>query len=110
MTTERAVPDLSPTQASEPAPTAVPKPNRGGAPRGNQNARKHGFYSTALTPEEQEALGRALELKDLTPEIALMRVKLMELVSYPETSPELVIKAARTLTRMVGVQHEVTFH
>ena len=88
--------------------TASPR-NRGGQ-SGNRNARKHGFYARSLTPEEQDALSQALDLKDLVPEIALMRVKLMGLVSYQDTSPELIIKAARTLTRMVDVQHRVTFH
>ncbi|MFC1935214.1 hypothetical protein ACFLX9_00360 [Chloroflexota bacterium] len=82
---------------------------RGGQP-GNRNARRHGFFARSLTPEEQDALSQALDLKDLVPEIALMRVKLMGLVSYRDTSPELIIKAARTLTRMVDVQHRVTFH
>lgn len=109
MTTEQALLDPLPNQASEPQTVAPPKRQRG-APPGNQNARKHGFYSASLNPEEQEALYQALDLEDLIPEIALMRVKLMQLVSYPDTSPDLLIKAARTLTRMVDVQHKVTFH
>ena len=90
------------------APTP-PHRRRGGQP-GNQNAREHGFYAKALTLEEQETLQQALDLNDLVPEIALMRVKLMQLVSYPDTSTEFLTKAARILTCMVDVQHRVTFH
>ncbi|MDO8750748.1 MAG: hypothetical protein Q7K03_06355 [Dehalococcoidia bacterium] len=85
-------------------------PRKRGAPLANQNARKHGFYSAALSPQEQEALLDAATIKDLQSEIALMRVKLMDLVSYPDTSTELLLQAVRTLTRLVDVQHKVTFH
>ena len=81
---------------------------KGGAPKGNQNARKHGFYSTALTPEEQQAIQIAIELRGLQPEIALLRVKLMEIISHPGTSHELMLRAVRALTRMVAVQDHIT--
>ncbi len=83
---------------------------RRGAPSGNQNARKHGFYSAALSAQEQEALLDAATIKDLQSEIALMRVKLMDLVSSLDTSTELLLQAVRALTRLVDVQHKVTFH
>ena len=89
---------------------AIPPRRRRGAPLGNQNARRHGFYSSALTPEEQQALLEAADIKDLLSEIALMRVKLMELVAYPDTSTELLLQTTRALTRMVDVQHKITFH
>ena len=81
---------------------------RRGAPTGNQNARKHGFYAAALTPEEQEALHEAIDLNGLQPEIALMRVKLLGLVSHDQAPPELLLQAGRTLTRMVDVQDRIT--
>ena len=81
---------------------------RGGQP-GNENARKHGFYSSALTPEEQETLRVAIDLKGLNAEIAVLRVKLMELISNPDTSHELLLLAARTLTRVVDIQDRITY-
>jgi len=104
---------------------AIPPRRKRGAPFGNQNAHRpcgelaesNGFYSSALTPEEQQALLEAAALKDLLSEIARAcgelaepRVKLMELVAYPDTSTELLLQAARAITRMVDVQHKVTFH
>ena len=50
-----------------------------GAPPGNTNAVKHGFYSNALLPEERELWERA-EVGSVDDEIRLMRVKLHRLV------------------------------
>lgn len=46
-----------------------------GAPKGNSNAVKHGFYSDALLPEEKALYERA-EVGSLDDEIRLARVKL----------------------------------
>ena len=81
--------------------------NRGGQP-GNQNARSHGFYSPALSTREQDALQEASDLKDLRPEIALLRVKIKDLLPYADTHPELLLQAVRTITRMVDVQNRIT--
>ena len=85
----------------------TPHRRRGGQP-GNRNARTHGFYSSALTPEEQEALQKAIEIKGLQPEIALLRVKLMEIIDN-NSDPDVVIRAVRALTRMVDVQDRITY-
>lgn len=58
-----------------------------GAPRGNQNARKHGFYAKKMTPDQLDSLDQALEMEDLKQEIALMRVKLATLLGNPDTPP-----------------------
>lgn len=80
---------------------------RGGQP-GNQNARKHGFYSAALLPHEREVYREAAGLRGLNPEIAMLRTKLMGLISTPDVNPEVLIKAARALTRMVDIQDRLT--
>ena len=85
-----------------------PRRKRGGQPD-NRNAWKHGFYASALTPEEQETLKMAIDLKGLNAEIAVLRVKLMELVSHQGTSHQLLLLAARTLTRMVDIQDRITY-
>ena len=36
-------------------------PKRPGAPKGNQNARKHGFYSKTLAPWQQEMISNAID-------------------------------------------------
>jgi uncharacterized protein YjcR len=47
-----------------------------GAPRGNQNACKHGFYSQVLNEAEQLELERAKGIEGIAEEIALLRVKI----------------------------------
>ena len=58
-----------------------------GAPPGNQNAFRHGFYSTRFRQQEIHALSQsdALELAD---EIALMRVATARLLASIETNSE----------------------
>ena len=89
-------------------PTHIPPRDRGGQP-GNQNARTHGFYADSLTSREQEHLVQAAELKGLHSEIALLRVKLLALISSGRASPELLLQVSRTLTRMVDVQNRITY-
>ena len=38
----------------------------------------------------------------------MLRVKIVRLLSYPDTPSELILQAARTLTRMVDVQDRIT--
>ena len=45
-----------------------------GAPKGNQNARKHGFYSRALTEAEKVELEEASYVEGVDQEIALLRI------------------------------------
>ena len=94
--------------AQDPTQEEASPRKRGGQP-GNRNARTHGFYSAALTPEEQQSLRKAIDLKGLHPEIALLRVKLMEIIASGNTDPDIMIQAVRTLTRMVDVQDRITY-
>ena len=77
---------------------------RGGQP-GNQNARKHGFYARTLTPEQTEAQDDARIIADLEEKTAVMRVKLADLLAYPDTPGYLIIQAFNTLGRLVEAQH-----
>ena len=90
------------------SPNQPPHRDRGGQP-GNQNARTHGFYAGSLTSQEQEHLVQAVELKGLHSEIAFLRVKLLALISSQRASPELLLRATRTLTRMVEFQDRITY-
>ena len=57
----------------------VPLP-RGGQP-GNQNARKHGFYSAVFTGQDKINLNQAAEIDGLDEEIALIRARLKSVLS-----------------------------
>ena len=87
---------------------ATPPPRRHGGQPANQNARTHGFYADSLTAGEKQHLTKAVDLKGLQPEIALLRVKLLGLLSSPTVSPELLLQATRTLTRMIDVNNRIS--
>ena len=77
------------------------KKGRSGAPRGNQNARKHGFYSTVLTEAEQEGLNLAKRVEGTENEIAMLRVKIKSLLESKPQNIELIVRATNVLARMV---------
>ncbi len=84
-------------------------PNKGGAPIGNQNARKHGFYAKNLTPEQQEALPEARKAYSLVEEVAIMRVKVKALMENPNTDPDLILRAMSVLVPMVRIDDRVRY-
>ena len=75
-----------------------------GAPFGNQNARKHGLYSKFLTPERIEKLDEAVEIKDLSREIGIVRLKLDSLLSDPNASTNEVLKTISILSKLIATQ------
>ncbi len=81
---------------------------QGGQPD-NQNARKHGFYANALTPEQDEAFAEALELRDLGQEVALVRVRLLTLLQDPDTPPELISRTFNHLCRVMEIKRRYRF-
>ncbi|MDE2969753.1 MAG: hypothetical protein OXT51_06600, partial [Chloroflexota bacterium] len=76
---------------------------RGGQP-GNQNARKYGFYSKLLPPERAETMEEALGIRDFTEDLAVMRLRLAELVRDPSSDPNLINRTFTVLARMMEVQ------
>ena len=72
-----------------------------GAPRGNQNARKHGFYSKKVTRKEQAYLEQASEIHGLSQEIALLRARIKVIQETCPDDHELMLKALAALTRMI---------
>ena len=83
----------------------IPRRKRGAQP-GNQNARKLGFYSKHFTPGQMKQLKGAAALKDLGPEIALLRVKLNSLLNGPEVSHQLILRAINALARLTAIQRQ----
>ena len=77
-----------------------------GAPAGNQNARKHGFYS--LTKADNLELEKAGEIEGLDNEIALLRVKIKDLIEADPENMELLLRASGTLARLVRTRYQIT--
>ena len=80
-----------------------PKRKRG-APLGNQNARRHGFYSKYLSDEQRKELAEALEINNPYEEIALLRVRLNSIIANPETPPDLLIRTMNAFTKLIAIE------
>ena len=97
----------SPRTAAEDA--ADPPRRKRGAPSGNQNARKHGFYAKSLTPTQQKVLAEARQADHLVEEIAMLRFKISALAADPDTDPDLILRAMSLLSRMVRMDDRMRF-
>ena len=100
--------DLSSDEDEKGDDDEEPKRKSGGQP-GNQNARKHDFYSRHFTPDQAKQLEDADDLRDLGPEIALLRVKLNALLDDPEVSTELLLRAVNSHARLMAIQRRYVY-
>jgi hypothetical protein len=80
---------------------------RRGAHRGNQNARKHGFYSRVLDETEQVDFEQATGVEGIDEEIALLRTKLKSLISYEPQNIKLIMQAVNTLSRLISTRYNI---
>ena len=71
---------------------------RGGQP-GNQNARRHGFYSPTISPEEISAVWNEVNLKGVNPFTSVIRVKLAVALESAPANHRLLEDAAKMLTK-----------
>ena len=74
---------------------------RRGAPLGNQNARKHGYYSNVLDESEKRNLKMAYQIKGLDEEINLLRVKIKSIAEHDPQNLRLISQAAVSLARLL---------
>ena len=79
-----------------------------GAPKGNQNARKHGFYSRALTEAEKTDHSEASLNEGIDQEIAFLRMKLKELAENEPDRIDLHLEAANTIARLIRTRYQVS--
>jgi hypothetical protein len=79
-----------------------------GAPRGNQNARKHGFYSKVLDESEQLDFELATGVEGIDDEIALLRVKIKSLIAHDPDNITLIMQAINTLARVVSTRYNLS--
>ena len=76
---------------------------RRGAPQGNQNAYKHGFYSAAFRQAEQDRLGESAPA-DLVDEISLIRVSIARcLAALQSKDQERDIDAELAILRTINL-------
>jgi len=79
-----------------------------GAPKGNQNARKHGFYSKVLDEAERIKIEEAVQIEGVDEEIALLRYKLAQLVRDHPDRIDLQLEAANTIARLIRTRYQIT--
>jgi hypothetical protein len=87
-------------------PTEVKR--RRGAPKGNQNARKHGFYSRVLDEAERFDLEAASGVDGIDDEIALLRVKIKSVLEKDPENIKLIMQATNTLAGLVKTRYKIT--
>jgi uncharacterized protein YjcR len=79
-----------------------------GAPKGNQNARKHGFYSRVLDKKEQIDFEQATTVESIDDEIALLRVKIKSLLECDPENIRLIMQAINALERLVRTKYNIS--
>ena len=79
-----------------------------GAPKGNQNARKHGYYSRALTEAERLEVEELLDMDGIDDEIAILRFKLRQLIETAPDRLDLHCHAATVIARLVRTRYQIS--
>ncbi len=79
-----------------------------GAPKGNQNARKHGFYSKVLDEAERLDFELATSVEGIDDEIALLRVKIKSLLERDPENIKVIMQATNTLARLVRTRYNIS--
>src|SRR4030042_1712673 len=84
-----------------------PKRKKGGQP-GNQNARKHGFYSSKFNQEEKFEFRLAAGMEGIAEEIALLRYEIKKAVSGGDIKNLVpLVKAATALEKLIRTHQKV---
>ena len=74
------------------------KRKRGGQ-QSNQNARKHGFYSSVLSPDEINSLGNLLNQEHIDPGMAVLRVRLESFIQQAPADRRLIGEVSRLIVK-----------
>ena len=82
------------------------KRKRGGQP-GNQNARKHGFYSRTLTSAQEGELAAATALKGIDREIGIARLKVKGVLTTDPDNTEVLARALSSLTGLLNAKRNL---
>lgn len=83
------------------------KRKRGGQP-GNQNARKHGFYSNKMNPDEVCRFWNIVNLEGVAPEVVAFRLKLHSVLKSDPGNRRTIMEAVKMITRYYEVKFQMT--
>jgi hypothetical protein len=80
-----------------------------GAPKGNRNAAKHGFYTRIFDEAEKYDFTFASGIEGIDEEIALLRLEIKKAISGgDERNLILLVKAAGALEKLVRTRYQIT--
>jgi hypothetical protein len=79
-----------------------------GGQEGNQNARKHGFYSNRLDEDELKEFEQAIKEEGLDAEIALLRVKIKSVITRDPENLKLIIHGTNALARLIIAKNHIS--
>ena len=79
-----------------------------GGQRGNQNARKHGFYSRVLDEAERLDFEIVSGVEGVDDEIALLRVKIKSILEKDPENIKLIMQATNTLAGLVKTSYNMS--
>lgn len=82
------------------------KRRRGGQPH-NQNARRHGFYSPTISPEDISAVWNEVNLKGMNPYTSVIRVKLAVALESDPDNHRLLEDAAKIMAKKVRSENQM---
>jgi hypothetical protein len=82
-------------------PATASKKRKGGQP-GNQNARKHGFYSRAITRDDLRRIKQASGIRGSDDEIALNRVIMQNILENNPHDFPLILRCLAILCRYIN--------
>jgi len=79
-----------------------------GPPKGNQNARTHGFYSKILDEAEKIDFEIAAGVEGIDDEIAMLRVKIKAVLERDPENINLIMQATNALAGLVKTNYQIT--
>jgi len=75
--------------------------------KGNQAARKHGYYSNVLDAEQQQDFEQAINVEGLDEEIALVRVKIKNICEKDPENLKLLTLAINSLVKLFVIKYGI---
>lgn len=75
---------------------------------GSSQPRKPDFYTRALSEAEQEALGAARTVEGLDEEVAMLRVKLLTLLTERPDDYSLIMRGVELMVKAVSARYRIS--
>ncbi len=80
-----------------------------GAPKGNRNAEKHGFYSKIFDEAERLDFVCAAGVEGIDEEIALLRLEIKKAISGgDDRNLKILVKAVGALEKLIRTRYQIT--